>query len=227
MSRWISLSMVTLLAQFVPGPCALPDKADDSLIAARALQEPPGDTMLEPGSIAGRVMGLVDRHEVPLAGALVTLLHENRVIRETHTNREGFYAMPEVPVGEYGIVARAEGFLPEDARIEVIAGHETQQNFLLHRSPAGPGEIVGRVMEPSAGGPRPLRGALVTLHAGPHVLRQALTNEEGFYEMAEVPPGVFALMAQAERHQPGAQRVVVTSGEASRVGFLLHPVRDP
>jgi hypothetical protein len=54
-----------------------------------------------------------------------------------------------------------------------------------------------------------------------------VTNDDGRFEMGEVPPGVFALMAQAQGHHPGVQRVVVPPGEVVRAGFLLRPVRHP
>lgn len=229
MMRGIPIVMTALLGQFVPALGALAESecAIQQVGTAPIRQLAGVDPVGEPGWIVGHVFGVVEGREVPLHGALVVLRRGDRVIREVHTNEEGGYVMREVAPGEYGMVARAEGFLPQGARVEVISEHETRQNFLLRPGDHRAGAIVGRVMEPSDGGPRPLAGALVTLHAGLHVIRQAVTNDDGRFEMPEVPPGVFALMAQAEHHHPGVRRVAVPPGEVVRAGFLLRPIREP
>ena len=176
----------------------------------------------DPGAVVGQVLGDTGgRHGEPLRGAGVALLHNGRVVGHARTNEEGFYAITDVRPGEYGIVARAEGFEPQRARVLVESGHRTQQDFLLDPAP-DPGAVAGQVLGDTGGGHgRPLAGAIVALIHNDRVIRHVRTNEEGHYEITDVRPGDYGVAARAEGFEPGRARVTVVSGHRTQQDFLL------
>jgi len=202
-------------------------QAQDARVTVEAGSKARHDFLLTPappaGAVVGRVFGLTDDGRVPLAGALVVLRRDGHVLREAHTNDRGWYEFADVPPGEYGLLARAEGFRPEDARIEVLPGGETRQDFLLPAAPP-PGAILGRVLGRTDDGETPLDDAVLLLIRGPDVLRVALTGDDGRFAMDPVPPGAFALLAQARGYFPRVHRVVVMPGTEVRQVFLLEPL---
>jgi hypothetical protein len=180
------------------------------------------------GVIVGHVMTMGDNGEkVPIAGALVQLRRDGQVLRETHTNPGGHYRFGDVRPGDYGMLASAEGFMPEDARVHVTPGHEVVQNFLLeHRG--GFGRIAGRVLEPADDGTEvPLPGALVKLRQGDHILRETRSNDRGLYQFGEVPAGVYGVIAMAEHHVPADASVEVHAGQTTEQNFLLRRAPRP
>jgi hypothetical protein len=87
------------------------------------------------GAFGGRVVGLVEEGEpVPIPRALVCLFGpDGEILRRTRTNHHGMFLMRHVPAGEYVAEARAEGWLPAEAAIEILPGELTRHRFELHR----------------------------------------------------------------------------------------------
>lgn len=178
----------------------------------------------EPGAIVGFVRGQGPNGEVPIAGAVVKLIKNGQVLRETHTGNTGHYELPDVPPGEYGMLAAAEGWQPADGPVQVPPGQTVEKNFLLQPAgPPDPGAIVGFVRGQGPNGQVPIAGALVRLVKNGQVLREVQTNQDGHYEMAEVPPGEYGMIAQAQGWLPADGPVQVPPGQTVEKNFLLQP----
>lgn len=86
----------------------------------------------ETGAFVGRVLGQIEEDRlIPIPGALVRLLAGDEVVAQAETNREGRFAMRDVPPGVYRAVAEAEGWLPDDAEVEIRPGERTRHRFVL------------------------------------------------------------------------------------------------
>jgi protocatechuate 3,4-dioxygenase beta subunit len=185
----------------------------------------------EPGTIAGHVFGETpDGGEVPLGGALVRLYTNEGLVRATHTNNEGTYGFDDVPPGEYGMEALAEGFLPAEELVLVEPGQLTEQDFVLAPAPP-PGAVAGHVFGANPDDPSlpgiPLGGALVRLFAENGMVRMTHTNNEGAYILENLPPGDYVMEALAEGYAPAEAQVSVASGQITEQNFLLEPVPPP
>ncbi len=187
--------------------------------------------LLEPrpelGAVAGYVRGAsANGTQIPLAGALVRLFAMGGMTHQTHTNHDGFYEIGDVPPGEYGIRARAEGYLPGEATVLIEPGQVAEQDFLLEPQPMPEhGTVAGHVFGPASGGVHvPLEDATVRLFAMGGVLREVQTNHQGFYEMLEVPVGEHGMSAVAQGYAPQQATVVVEAGQLTEQDFVLEPL---
>jgi len=85
------------------------------------------------GALVGRVLGVTDpsQRPVPIGGALVRVMQGDHIAAETHSNDRGYYAIRELPPGEYRATAQARGWQPGRAVVEIAAGERTRQIFEL------------------------------------------------------------------------------------------------
>lgn len=86
------------------------------------------------GSLSGTVIDALMAAAVP--DALVVLESPN-LTRQMKSGRDGRFLLADVPVGEYHLIIRADGFLPSRTEIEIAAGPQTsdiQINPELHFS---------------------------------------------------------------------------------------------
>src|SRR5262247_1271232 len=85
-------------------------------------------------SIGGNITGVVsDPAGAVIRKATVTATNEGTgAARRTTTNEEGFYTMPELPVGFYALKIEGGGFVPATwTRVKVDVGAETRVNVTL------------------------------------------------------------------------------------------------
>jgi subtilisin family serine protease len=103
--------------------------------AARAV----GTVPMLAGSISGQVTGAGDG--LPVAGVTVS-----DGIRTVLTNATGQYAINDVPVGNYQVVASKESYESSSSSVTVLAGSTTVANFSLNEIIV-PGSITGSVTD--------------------------------------------------------------------------------
>ena len=169
-----------------------------------------------PGETGGRLIGnAVDENLRPLAGALVTVSGSGAVgIRSVHTDENGRYAMPGLPMREPLVVrAIAEGKVPKVyVGIWVRQGGDVRRDFRLR--PPGHHETLVLLDRriPShlltlEGAKRTLPGSAVELAIEGETLEDArLVNEE----MLHQPNAVLALgRAAAQLARRGARQTPV------------------
>ena len=85
------------------------------------------------GAVAGRVLGVTlgDATEVPLAGADVGVFSGENLLGSAITDQDGFYSIDELPPGELGLFATAQGFDIQFVRVFVEANRVAEQLVLL------------------------------------------------------------------------------------------------
>lgn len=192
----------------------------------------PGDDGQNPtgprtGAIFGQVLGTTDDAPagVPLTGARVALVRDDGEVRSVETDEEGRYVMESVPAGEYGMLVRAENYVPGRARVRVIAGQRTEQNFLLREMAHG--AIFGHVMtEGHDGGRVPVEGALVRLRRDGEVVRETRTNDRGLYVFPHVRPGAVGMVVLKQGFLPAEARVEVVADQRTEQNFVLEQNRE-
>lgn len=188
-----------------------------------------------PGAVGGRVLEATDSDvATPIGGAPVRLMltdDRTHVIAETHTNREGFYRLHDVPAGTYVAVASAEGYAPTQEYVRVFPGEKTERNFILHPLEARKGDVAGHVLGgrgwDSAG---PILGARVMLKEAPTTDSDVVsdgrvteTDCDGAFRFFNVPHGEYILIAEAKDFFPERVRILVVPAEVVEHRFLLRP----
>jgi protocatechuate 3,4-dioxygenase beta subunit len=167
-------------------------------------------------------------------------------VRSTTTDSEGKYLFEAVPEGMYLVVAWARGWGQATGAAEVIGGEtEVVDLLIVHHPPPPPASLSGHVFsasgtDPSA--PAPLPGAHVLAFPvrpempGPMPLKhengdppdprpfETVTDDNGYYEFPMLPPGPCKVIVLAEGHQPGEGFVVLPSGGAEILDFVLEPL---
>ncbi len=78
------------------------------------------------GDISGNV---IDGEENPVEDALLTLVVEEDTITSANTDEEGFYAMSDIPAGDYSLILNIDDEDVETASVSVEAGESTEQDF--------------------------------------------------------------------------------------------------
>jgi len=197
----------------VPRDCVFPNGG-----FAFNLKAPPPP----PGQVAGHVFAETPEGPVPLPGAVVRLIRDGHVVKETTTNDAGAYGFPAVLPGQLNMLVTKPGFEPATAEIVVESNETTIKDFVLIHLPP-PGAIVGHVFKATPEGPMPLGGAVVKLIKNDQVLAVKTTGPGGGYEFGNVPPGAYALMAGKPGYIPQTVEVLVEPGSMITQDFVLEP----
>ena len=159
------------------------------------------------------------------------------VALSVQTNEAGEYKIPDLPAGEYVVMASCANYTPQNKIVTVKAGAVTREiNFALAlKDTANTGVIEGEVVEDSSGAP--IAGAWVFFGAEtatgalpawsqsadaeiPHVR----TDERGHYRIGSLPPGPYHLLVRAEGYSPAHGEASVAAGQAAHANFRLIPL---
>ena len=137
-------------------------------------------------ALHGHVFGIEQDMVYPLPGAYVyaTPTGPTDPVWETYADSTGFYFL-ELPIGEYSVTAMYEGFETVTEEVFVGPNGENIQDFYLQlQGTSGNGEIAGNVwMITSENDQTPIPGALLWAHSEDGLVFEAITNENGHYEM--------------------------------------------
>lgn len=172
-----------------------------------------GDLVVHPGMlITGEVR---DEERRPVAGARVGLfqgmvpdLEEGRSpepVRLVLTDAEGRFSLPHAQPASFNLVVTAEGYArARHAAAPPPLEQPGRMDALITLRAARP--LTGRVL--AATDDAPLKGALVVATALDQGLEggQATTNAEGFFTIADVAPGNYALRATLKGYSAGNSR---------------------
>ena len=160
------------------------------------------DTAL--GNVSGQVKEDVDNNDTgddPLVGVLITLQDANgQPLRTTLTDSNGFYAFVDVPDGVYFVietnpsggftdVGDVDGGNPNNITVSLTQGTgSTGNDFVDER----PGSISGSVSDDDA---KPLASVSLQLKSvNGTVLATTVTDSNGTYVFAGVPPGNYSVV---------------------------------
>jgi hypothetical protein len=152
------------------------------------------------GRVAGRV---VDSAGAPVAGATVELTPagEGATMLSTTTDADGRWAFENVPIGGARVVIRQEGADPVERTIEVAGNADVDVPVALTAS-IPQGEVRGVVQSFDG---QPLAGARIRIMP---LGTELTTDADGAFE-AEVPPGTYDVMIEAEGHRSQTRHVEV------------------
>ncbi|WP_127497465.1 MSCRAMM family protein [Actinoplanes solisilvae] len=156
------------------------------------------------GQIAGRV---TDRAGRGLWGATLTLTDpRGEVIATTTAGPDGRYQLSGLDGPEYTLTADAEHARPTSRT--VTANEPGPVDLILTVG----GVLTGNVRAAGSAHPIPEASVVAVDHTG-RVAGAAVTDHEGYYELRDLPPGVYTLAASG--HAPVATRVELTGDHAT------------
>lgn len=125
--------------------------------------------------------------------------------------------------GSYDISATRQGFETDSTRLDIDEGSGGE--VWLNLKPLA-GSIYGRVVESDAA--LPIAEARVYLDSG-RLDRAAMTGRDGRFTLEDIPPGPYAVCAEAVDHEPQTRVAEVQPGARALLDFALQPpvpIRD-
>jgi len=163
------------------------------------------------------VHGLVRHGGEPVAGAAVTLIDAHGDVAAVGiTDGSGHYRLAGVPDGAYTLTAASAGHQPSASSVWLDVGITVERNLDLPQR----ARLVGTVTAASSG--RPVEEATATLvDAGGVVVGTAVTDAEGAFDFADLPPGTYTLTARG--YAPAVQTVHVAAGGTATAEITLSP----
>jgi EmrB/QacA subfamily drug resistance transporter len=171
------------------------------------------ETLPPPGAvITGRISGPDGR---PVAGAPLTVTDSvgQQVAREL-SGPDGGYRIGLPSGGTYLLICAARNHQPLATMLTLNLG-ETRRDLTL----AGAGRVEGQVLDAAGDA---VTGATVTLtDARGEVVGAAVTAADGHYQLADLYPGDYTLVATAGRALPVARTVSIDGAGAHRVDVTL------
>ncbi|HEX5204190.1 MAG TPA: MFS transporter [Actinoplanes sp.] len=162
---------------------------------------------------AGRIEGrITDRQSRPVRNAAVTLTDlAGTVVATATTGADGRYRLSGLDQADYMLTATAEHARPA-TRI-IAPGRSRQADLALTIGTT----LTGIVRAVRSGRPIPEASVMAVDQAG-EVAGSTITDDEGRYELRDLPPGVYTVAASG--HAPVAARVTL-SGEHIDHDILL------
>lgn len=196
----------------------------------------PGTLTLSSSINAGTIAGTVTEGGAanaapgdPIDGATVTATNANGDQKTTLTEADGSYMLENLTPGNWIVQASMEGYrkgIPTPA--EVVDGETTTLNLTLP-APVLPGSIFGTVTEGGAAAKAagdPISNATVT---ATNVINgekgSAVTDENGAYEIADLSPGVWTVMATKAGYKSNTPMPTgVTPGQDTTRNLTMKPL---
>jgi protocatechuate 3,4-dioxygenase beta subunit len=194
---------------------------------------------IAPWPIPGAYVFLVPTNHILPDGPVISDLPPGVQVRVT--DEQGRYYFEQVWPGAYTLLAFAAGYEPGVREVWLAAGERLRVNFFLIPSGFVPtSSFAGYVFEahtdPSFA-PYPIPGALVRLipqwpvsgDGGPTPMPpiaayETLTDEQGYFEFAELPAGEYFVEVEAEGFHPLRDIVLLPAGMEVKRTFYLRPL---
>lgn len=135
----------------------------------------------------GTLTGKVNNAAGAVAGATVYLSGSDKV---AFTDSMGSYTFSDVPAGEYALVAKSSGALPQTAtadKVKVKRGKNEAMPLVLANDLGFTGKLEGRVALFNGSSPKDVKVSVADV--------VAMTDDNGFFSMT-LPPGDYAPLAE-------------------------------
>ncbi len=169
-----------------------------------------------PGTIAGTVTDSSTTD--PIEGAVVGVFDGPILIGTADTDASGDYTIPGLAPGNYIVVAIATNFQISFIGASVSSSSTTTVDFALDPSP---GTIVGTITNASNGSP--LAGATIEVFDGFTLIASTLTDPNGNYEVPDLAPGTYIVIAMETDFQTSFSGATVSANATTIVNFALVP----
>jgi protocatechuate 3,4-dioxygenase beta subunit len=169
------------------------------------------------GSLEVVVRSAASRAPVPEAAVQLVGLVERAVSDAT-----GTATLRNIPPGSFQLVARAPGYAPRHAWVDVAPGStKTTVRIALSAGAAVDGRVLGEA-------DRPIAGALVLYQGVSDWGQQAhaqldgvVTGSDGRWHIDALPAGTFRFEARAAGFAPGSSEAVLLDGMTPRGGLTV------
>ncbi|MDD5067357.1 MAG: carboxypeptidase regulatory-like domain-containing protein [bacterium] len=177
-----------------------------------------------PGYITGQIFSA--ESSKPLPQTTIKAYQDGKLISKTVSDENGNYRLMNLMEGKYDVEAEAKGYAPRTMEYKsVYAQEETGNvNFRLYDSP---GMITGKVteMDTKTG----VGQALVEVRKGDSIVGRGMSKDDGTYEVINLPPGQYNVIASAKRHAKlEVQNIYVNKGDVlSDISFALPEAEMP
>lgn len=177
------------------------------------------------GALAGRV---TNEEENPIPGVRVLIFNDDGFFLVKHTNENGVYEFPRVPVGEYRLLGFKRGYRTHVGQVAIHADELTAYDFVMHGFPVG--RVIG-VVGDEEGRALPRVHVFLLYREGegdrPPLSFHTMTNEHGEYAFYEVPAGVADMLAFKAGYEPEDAEVTVPPQGQVVQNFVLHQIGPP
>jgi len=202
-------------------------------------------------TISGTIIGNVRnrKNNEPLPDARVRVLNTaNGRVRTTRTNSQGEYRLPFLPEGRYTITASKDGYLPESEPLTNFVVYFGQYNLVKHNPQTKKYHWLSvnfRLSQPTLKGQaqdrdgQTLAGALVTVKSQRgSVTRAVLTDQDGGYQIPDLPPGYYQISASwngesaaslpvlLDREEVWAPAITIPSATGGEAGLVAPDPRS-
>lgn len=174
--------------------------------------------------LGGDIAGTVTDGTNPIARAMVRVTDPSgdpnyAAAVVAFTDESGDYTLSGVLPGDYAVTVKADGYvLGSLTDVHVVAG-QTTANQVIALSTTGGGAISGTVSESGSGS---IQKAVVFCRKDGTLCGHAVTDENGCYEIADIPAGTYTVTAAAAGYETGSDdSVVVTSGQTAEANLVL------
>jgi hypothetical protein len=191
---------------------------------------------IDPGSVSGRViLNTTYRMIMPIPDAQLTLLSGGAAVASATSGEEGYFHMVDIPAGSYVLHAEARGYFPENRRVDVLPGENTDVLLRLLRFTTHIGEVHGvahwlienaisDVPDPETL-PLPVANQPVRMISieysfqedYPPILLEGVTSPAGEFHFPVVPAGRYNLVIGWSGSSAYSQEVRIPEGDPTLV----------
>jgi len=169
---------------------------------------------INPGTIAGTVTSSANGSPIP--GTEISVFNNLTLMGTAITDPNGNYAIPGLAPGSYAVVANAANFDISAVGAIVTANNTTIINFAL--TPLT-GKIAGTVTNSASN--TPIAGATIQVYNGLVLYATALTDPSGNYNIPNLLPDTYTVVAIASGFRIQAKTATVSSNQTTVVNFSL------
>lgn len=196
-----------------------------STAQAQTAQSRPNEVRL--GQLAGNIVDAQNGRPIP--GATISIQGQPSVT----TNREGRYAIANLPPGNYKIGVKSPGFGEQERLTAIRAGVVAREEFALKAVnsrimpiiPSIPqvtnqfknGQLRGQVTDAKTG--RPLSHVTISVSNQ----RSVVTDQAGLYTIANMAPGVYQVSVRKDGYSDTVGTFTIHTGETATANFKLIP----
>ncbi|MCX5922732.1 MAG: carboxypeptidase regulatory-like domain-containing protein [Candidatus Dependentiae bacterium] len=167
-----------------------------------------------PGSITGLVTNAANG--AGIAGSVVEVFQNHTFIASALTDENGNYSITGLAAGDYIVVAGATNFGTASTGATVTANNSTVVDFVL----SGVfGSISGTVTDATT--TDPIAGVTIGIFDGPEFLVSVITDANGNYQVDDLTPGDYTVIATASNYQIQTKTATVNSNTTTVVNFAL------